>query len=432
MVLRIIDQDRDGSIDSREFSTWVRRGIEKSDSEMSKIMKKNSNAAKMVALVVAIRLCITYTTAKRSDLETALLSMFRKYDADGDGSITKNELLGMMRSIEEGAKKARSSVSVATSKSETDEEDIDSILKETAALIHGTDIVVTEADVDFIMKSMDTDGSGTLEREEWLAWLRAGLARSDDELNKMPVERSGLARFIRSLRKYLALQASSYMFFPATPFEAELQRLFERHDNAEGGPTGQLLPAQLLDMMLSVLSAAGDSDTVPTQEAADFVVSKMDVDGDGFVSLNEFICWVQAGLGKSSKDLNRLAEKSELHAGLVTFLRCLQNTCGDDSKKVSAEYALLAERCRGKGGTASGIYPAGRAAAPLRVRISRMFSDYDADGNGSIDRFEMLAVSTFSCCFQIFEVSASSHPKRPPPHPTPHAHTHTSHLVLSL
>ena len=78
MVLRIIDQDRDGSIDSREFSTWVLRGIEKSDSEMSKIMKKNSNAAKMVALVVAIRLCITDTTAKRSDLETALLSMFRK------------------------------------------------------------------------------------------------------------------------------------------------------------------------------------------------------------------------------------------------------------------------------------------------------------------------------------------------------------------
>ena len=68
------DKDRDG-IDSREFSTLLRH--RKPDSEMSKIMKKNSNAAKMVALVVAIRLCITDTTAKRSDLETAP-RMFRK------------------------------------------------------------------------------------------------------------------------------------------------------------------------------------------------------------------------------------------------------------------------------------------------------------------------------------------------------------------
>ena len=117
--------------------------------------------------------------------------------------------------------------------------------------------------------------------------------------------------------KYLALQASSYMFFPATPFEAELQRLFEP-TQPEGGPTGQLLPAQLLDMMLPCWARQGTA-TVPTQEAADFVVSKMDVDGDGFVSLNEFI-W-----SKPTRQVLQgfeIDEKSELHAGLVTFLRC--------------------------------------------------------------------------------------------------------------
>ena len=34
-----------------------------------------------------------------------------------------------------------------------------------------------------------------------------------------------------------------------------------------------------------------------------------------------------------------------------------------------------------------------RTGAPIRVRISQVFTDYDADGDGHIDTYEMLAVS---------------------------------------
>ena len=80
-------------------------------------------------------------------------------------------------------------------------------------------------------------------------------------------------------------------------------------------------------------------------------------------------------LGKSSKELRLLAERSERHSGLVTFLQCLQNSCSDESKNVAAEYAALAEKYRNAGDEGSSLYPAGRAAAPLRVRISRSKND---------------------------------------------------------
>lgn len=382
MVLRIIDKDRDGSIDCAEFTDWIIRGLDKTDSDMAKVMEKNASAAKMVALVVAIRICLTDYTNKRSDLETSLIDLFLQYDKDNSGALSKEELLGMMRVIEDTARKVNKS---------NDHE----VAADAAIMCQGGSLITTEEDVDFIMQCMDSDGSGTLEKKEWLAWLRVGLAKTDDDLSKLPKERLGLARFIKRLRKYLALQASSYVFFASTPFESEMQKLFERFDNPGEKPSGQLLPSQFLNLMTTVLqeSSVPASGPVPTQEDADFVVSKMDIDGDGYVSLPEFIAWVETGLEKSSKDLDKLAHISKRHAGLVNFLRCLQNSFNEDSKTVAEEYKALSKKIQTAGAGTTSLYPPGKMSAPLRVRISRLFSDYDADGNQSINVSEMLAVS---------------------------------------
>ena len=54
------------------------------------------------------------------------------------------------------------------------EQDINAILAETAAMVHGQHWFLTEEDVAYIMSSMDADNNGTLELQEWL--LRGRLA----------------------------------------------------------------------------------------------------------------------------------------------------------------------------------------------------------------------------------------------------------------
>ena len=95
-------------------------------------------------------------------------------------------------------------------------------------------------------------------------------ARSDDELNKMPVERLD-TRFIGSLRKYLGFQASSYMFFPQRPSRSSGRGCLGIINQRPHRPAASSSAAR--HDAVSAERGRGH-DTVPTQEAADFVVSK--------------------------------------------------------------------------------------------------------------------------------------------------------------
>ena len=158
MILNSIDKDKNGTIDFDEFSLWLSRGFQKNITILNKLSKRSTNSATMIALVVGFRFCLINTIVSKSDLEKSLIALFEQYDKDGNGHLDREELLVMIRGIED-------TVQVVGNNEQA-------ILAETSALIHGQSFTMTDDDIAYILGSMDTDGNGTLELPEWIAWLR--------------------------------------------------------------------------------------------------------------------------------------------------------------------------------------------------------------------------------------------------------------------
>ena len=336
-------------------------------------------------------------SGSKSELERALIQLFQQYDTDNDGHLDAQELMVMIRGIEQ-------TVQLSGNANQQ-------IIAETAALIHGQTITMTEEDVEFILTNMDTDNNGTLELPEWIAWLRAGLSRTDAQLNAIPAERQGVVRFIRSIRKYFTLQLgtknSSTIFFAKNPFEKSLYQMFQKYDEQ----TGRLNTARLLLLMTQVSRTCNGTSGVsgvvvvdPTLDDAAFVIRTIDLDGDNEVDVSEFIAWIVAGASKTNAEMKMLAAKSPLHGRLLSFIRNVQKVCtrredfleqdkGEEGGGV-VDYSVRRISSRSEGG-------------PLKVRLSQVFTDYDMDGDGHIDAYEMLAVrffvfSLFFWCFLMF------------------------------
>jgi Ca2+-binding EF-hand superfamily protein len=167
MILNSIDKDKNGTIDFDEFSLWLSRGFQKNITILNKLSKRSTNSATMIALVVGFRFCLINTIVSKSDLEKSLIALFEQYDKDGNGHLDREELLVMIRGIED-------TVQVVGNNEQA-------ILAETSALIHGQSFTMTDDDIAYILGSMDTDGNGTLELPEWIAWLRGKEGRRGGE-----------------------------------------------------------------------------------------------------------------------------------------------------------------------------------------------------------------------------------------------------------
>jgi Ca2+-binding EF-hand superfamily protein len=398
MVLKVLDKHKNGTVNKKDFSLWLSKGFKKNINELNKLMLRSSNTAKMISLVIGFRFCLINTIISKSDLENSLTSLFEQYDKDGDGHLDENELLIMIRGIE-------STISVTGNVNQQ-------IIEETAALIHGQSTTMTKEDISYILARMDTDGNGTLELPEWLAWLRAGMSRTDEQLNSLPPGRQGVARFIRSLRKYYTIntgKASSRLFFVKNSFEKNVLKLFQKYaKDSEGSQIGQLGPANLLKMMVDLntkniesgIFVDGCGQEQPTIDEAKFAINSIDVDGDEEIDTAEFITWINAGASKSNSEMKRLAAKSEMHARLIVFLRNVQKECtknedlNDDERDDDLDYTGANFNVDRNTSTVhktktNGIRTMG---GPLKVRLSQAFTDYDANGDGNIDYTEMLAL----------------------------------------
>ena len=373
MIHRALDRDKDGVVDLKEFSNWLYKGSQKTMESITKLANRSENTSKMVGLLIGFEFCVLHTVGSKSELEKSLISLFQKYDQDQDGHLDTEELFKMIQGIE---------TTISDTKKKDDSAgDPDDIIAETAALIHGQSPKMTQEDVIYIMSSMDTDGNGTLELPEWIAWLRAGLNRTEKQLNQVPTERQGVVRFIRALRKHFTINVNNNPFFASDDFESALQRLFVSYDKNN---TGNLNATSLL-LMMSELNTRTTTTAlvIPTEADAAFVIGRMDMDGNGEVDCSEFVAWIMAGISKSNADMKRLADKSAQHARLIIFLRSVQNECIR-----SEDFADL------ENNSSSFKAKKHRTGAPMRVRVSQVFTDYDADGDGHIDTYEMLAVSS--------------------------------------
>ena len=85
-------------------------------------------------------------------MECKLRSMFRRFDLDGDGHISINEVEAMIRSLTDGAGLGSPDWDKARQ-------------------------VSPQEDAEFIVEALDEDKNGQIEEEEWVGWIKLGLSR---------------------------------------------------------------------------------------------------------------------------------------------------------------------------------------------------------------------------------------------------------------
>ena len=354
-ILRHLDADGNGSVDLKELTTWLVDGFQRSIAELREIMDQGPQASRFVALLIAFRKWLHDAYLRRDSLEVALQRLFRTYSNCSYGSMDSEGIFRMTRFL------------------------IDEVKRQTAgknAQIE-TDATFTIADAQFVVDALDMDGNGTIEMDEFSAWVRAGLARTESQLRSLETRKPRITSFIRVIRAYLATSGATAVFIARDAFEAELHAMFSQFD-PEGN--GSLDDSQMLNMMLSSRVPSDSEDFSPTRDDATFIIQMMDVDGDMRIDVAEFVSWVQAGIRKSNRDLSALVKKSARHKNLVKFLR-----------RIKARFADFAMRDELRSEINSTSKPSLKMDA--QARISFIFDKHDFSGSGHADANSILAVS---------------------------------------
>jgi Ca2+-binding EF-hand superfamily protein len=165
-VFNSLDTDGDKAINDHEFMTWVMRGASLSYAERKLFIGENDVNMRIVNfLEVVCVLCsgadlldgmmlASQTASAHADmLEHGLKNLFSHFDADNSGEIDRTELERLMIDLP------------------------------TRFYVSPESVCLPE-DVDLVMKTLDEDGGGTVDFEEWKQWIVKGAKKSRSARNK--------------------------------------------------------------------------------------------------------------------------------------------------------------------------------------------------------------------------------------------------------
>jgi Ca2+-binding EF-hand superfamily protein len=361
LVLKALDSNENDTIELNEFVAWVRKGISLTTQKRVKFAKSAPERADLVMFIDAIERSIP-----QAAIEHAVNRMFEDYDIDGNGHIDLDELTAMI--VELGT-------------------------------IHNRGLPSIDATRDsakLAMKALDTDTNGTVEKEEFVEWIKKGLTMSvgqREAFAKKGSDRKGLVYFLEACELELKKIATSKQtgndnstkVEPINPHgrvaeespavgqkagrEQQYQRLlhaiFMNYDN-DGDLYINLdeLIVLLHDTITRYSNDPKDKKFSKEQlkEPAKQVMDILDSDKNGKLDEDEFVNWVNEGMTMAEGKRNAFGRKSPARALLVRFLECIE---------------IWMEELR-----------------PVESAVHKIFQDYDLDEDGHITEAELQAMMT--------------------------------------
>ena len=273
-------------------------------------------------------------------MECKLRSMFRRFDLDGDGHISINEVEAMIRSLTDGA-------GLGSPDWDT------------------TRQVSPQEDAEFIVEALDEDKNGQIEEEEWVGWIKLGLSReikTRKEYAKKNDRNHRLENFLGIIESIPAEEVDQTLISAVT--KEQVEKVFESFDNDKDGKiTLEELKSMLTELKLR--TSIGTGSLQSDKEDAQTLMDALDDDNNGTVEKSEFVDWVVRGIGRPLRARVAWANKSIRNRRLDHFLRAVTETASGSKQR-----------------------------GEFRRHLRKIFVKFDLDNDGHIVQDELVAMMT--------------------------------------
>ncbi len=342
LVLNALDTNTNGMIELHEFVAWTKKGVSLTMEKREKFAKSAPERADLVMFISALE-----KTIPSAAVESAVNRVFEEYDIDHNGHIDLDELTAMI--VELGTIHNRGLPSIDA----------------------------TRSAAKLAMDALDENKNGTVEKNEFVDWIRKGLTMTVEQRNvfsKKGDDRKGLVYFLEAceLEMNKTLKDEGTIVKLATPavgqkagrreqYQRLLHSIFMNYDN-----DGDLFidDKELVAMMMETINKYGAMKVTKEQlvEPAKQVMKILDNDQNGKLDEAEFVTWVNEGLTMSSEKRIAFGKKSTARALLVKYLEATEVWMNQ--------------------------------LKPVESAVHKTFMDYDIDEDGHITEAELQALIT--------------------------------------
>ena len=343
------------SIDQHEFTTWILRGTSLSFAERklfaseSDIHMRIVNFFEIVCvlcggadLLDGMMLASQTASAHTDMLEHGLKNLFSHFDTDNSGEIDRPELMRLMIDLP-----VRFYVS--------------------------PDSVCVPADVDLVMKTLDSDGGGTVDFEEWKSWIVKGIKQSRSARNKYAAQSEAHRRldlFIDTIA-HISHEISAPLCTDVNELRQGLTSLFQEFDRDNDGK----LAAKDLLLMVDSLSHAHselawfDCNDQASKELITAIGGEMEN-----ISLARWIEWMTRGSRRPALERAKFASHSKQFKQINTFLESVLIVVRKSNLLMHSSQSSVAGYVRSSGRHTSGY--AGVSAKPSPASNKKITSSF--------------------------------------------------------
>ena len=344
MIFEALDGDGDGLLTEIEFCMWVFRGISISYFERHKFA--NSSLENMRILNLFEVICIlcngahlldgmllaTQTArAKDNALAHGLKTLFDQFDVDKSGAIDREELQKLMIDLPG------------------------------RFFVSPTDMCLP-GDVDLVMRTLDTDGSGTVDFDEWKDWVLNGVKKSKTSRASFAEQSPShyrLDRFMDTIM-HISHECSAPLIYDEVHAIPGLTSLFEEYNVSH---TGMMTPRELKKMISDLKLRYQEVEWFEVNNSTAAAIVLAVGDSSLKISLHNWIEWMTRGARRSALKRAKFSAASSQFKILNAFLEGVLQVIKIRNLKALSATSRVPEYRRGHGRHTSGY--AGRIGKVL-------------------------------------------------------------------
>ena len=245
VIIHALDSDGNGTIEYQEWSEWIVKGAKKSVQQREQ-MKGTSEILKKTVVFLEVICAIATKISARPDIETlrdSLVAMFQDaMQPDTDGHLWPVDIIAMNDKL---------------SKKYPD-----------IAFVPAMNKQVSET----IVQSLDSDGNGSVEMDEFVPWLMKGMSKTKEQRQQFAAQGETFQILIQFMESMT--EVATQMNKKVNRLKPGLTQLFTKYDTTGEGMSSKDIYAMVTDLSSQYTKYANDWN----EETSTLIVDALDVD----------------------------------------------------------------------------------------------------------------------------------------------------------